>query len=138
MTGKPVFKKGDKQILKNCRLISLVPVCSKILEKLILNKAFKFFTENDLILLNQSGFKPGDSCINQLWPITHDIYKSFDCGEEIRGVFLDISMEFDKVWYDAIIFKLEQNDISGNLHKILHDFLLNRKQRVVLNGQVYS
>ena len=80
----PVFKKGDKQILKNCRLISLVPVCDKILEKLILNKAFKFFTESDLILLNQSGFKPGDSCINQLWPIAHDIYKSFDCVEEIR------------------------------------------------------
>ena len=123
----PVFKKGDKQILKNCRLISLVRVCGKILEKLILNKAFKFFTENDLILLHQSGFKPGDSCINQLWPITHDIYKSFDFGEEIRGVFLDISKAFDKVWYDAIVFKLEQNGISGNLHKILHDFLVNIK-----------
>ena len=45
----PIFKKGDKQILKNYRLISLVPVCPKILEKLILNKAFKFFPENDLI-----------------------------------------------------------------------------------------
>ena len=39
-----------------------------------------FFIENDLILTNQSCFKPGDSCINQLLPITHDIYKSFDCG----------------------------------------------------------
>ena len=78
-------------------------------------------------MLNQSGFKPGDSCINQLWPITHDIYKSFDFGEEIRGVFLDISKAFDKVWYDAIVFKLEQNGISGNLHKILHDFSVNIK-----------
>ena len=98
----------------------------------------KFFIENDLILPNQSGFKPGDSCINQLLSIIHDIYKSFDCGYEVRGVFLDISKAFDKVWHDGIIFKLEQNGISGKLHKLLHDFLVNRKQRVVLNGQVSS
>ena len=83
----PVFKKGDKQILKNYRPISLLPVCGKIFEKLIFNEMFKFFIENDLISPNQSGFKPGDSCINQLLSITHDIYKSFDCGYEVRGVF---------------------------------------------------
>ena len=134
----PVFKKGDKQILKNYRPISLLPVCGKIFEKLIFNEMFKFFIENDLISPNQSGFKPGDSCINQLLSIIHDIYKSFDCGYEVRGVFLDISKAFDKVWHDGIIFKLEQNGISGKLHKLLHDFLVNRKQRVVLNGQVSS
>ena len=70
--------------------------------------------------------------------ITHDIYKSFDCGYEVKGVFLDISKAFNKVWRDSIMFKLEQNGISGKLHKLLHDFLVNRKQRVVLNGQVSS
>ena len=93
----PVFKKGDKQILKNYRPISLLPVCGKIFEKLIFNEMFKFFIENDLISPNQSGFKPGDSCINQLLSITHDIYKSFVCSYELRGVFLDISKAFDKV-----------------------------------------
>ena len=99
---------------------------------------FKFFIENDLISPNQSGFKPGDSCINHLLSITHDIYKSFDSGYEVRGVFLDISKAFDKVWHDGIILKLEQNGMSGKLHILLHDFLVNRKQRVVLNGQVSS
>ena len=70
--------------------------------------------------------------------ITHDNYKSFDCGYEVRSVFLDISKAFDKVWHDGIIFKLEQNSISGKLHKLLHDFLANRKERVVLKGQVSS
>ena len=68
--------------------------------------------------------------------ITHDIYKSFDCGYELRGVFLDILKAFDKVWDDGIIFKLEQNGISRKLRKLLRDFLVNRKQRVVFNGQV--
>ena len=57
---------------------------------------FKFFIENELISRNQSGFKPGDSCINQLLAITHEIYKSFDDGFEITVVFLDISKAFDK------------------------------------------
>ena len=68
----------------------------------------------------------------------HDICKSFDCGHEVGGVFLDMSKAFEKVWPDGIIFKLEQNDISGKLHKPLHDFLVNWKPSVVLNGQVSS
>ena len=99
---------------------------------------FGFFLDEDLISDNQSGFKPGDSCINQLLSITHNIYKSFDDGYEVRGVFLDISKAFDKVWHDGFIFKLQENRISGNLLKVLKHFLTNRKQRVVLNGQSSS
>ena len=97
---------------------------------------FRFFLDNKLISTNQSGFKPGDSCINQLLSITHKIYKSFDDGLEVRSVFLDTSKAFDKVWHEGFIFKLKQNGISGDLLNILTDFLSNRKQRVVLNGQV--
>ena len=97
---------------------------------------FSFFTDNGLISQNQSGFKPGDSCINQLLSITHEIYKSFDDGWEVRGVFLDISKAFDKVWHQGVLSKLKQNGISGNLLKLTEDFLANRYQRVVLNGQI--
>ena len=56
----------------------------------------------------------------------------------MRGVFLDISKAFDKVWHKGIIFKLQQNGISGKLLRVLSDFLKDRKQRVILNGQVSS
>ena len=95
---------------------------------------FKFFIENELISSNQSGFKPGDPCINQLVSIKQEICKSFDEGHEVRGVFLDISKAFDKAWYDGIIFKLTQNGISGNLLKLLRDFLSERSQCIVFNG----
>ena len=78
---------------------------------------FCFFNENGLISQNQLEFKPGDSCINQLLSITHDIYKSFDDGWEVRGVFPDISKAFDKVWHQGVLFKLKQNEISGNFLK---------------------
>ena len=56
-------------------------------------------------------------------------------GHEVRGVFLDISKAFDKVWHDGVIFKLTQNGIAGNILKLLRNFLSERRQRVVLNGQ---
>ena len=52
---------------------------------------------------------------------------------QYRSVFLDISKAFDKVWHDGLIFKLEQNGVSGNLLKLLQNYLSNRKQRVVQN-----
>ena len=93
----PIRKKGDKQTLKNYRLVSLLPICGRILERLMFNEMFKFLIENELISSDQYGFKPGDSCVNQLVSITHEIYKSFDKGHEVRGVFLDISKVLDKV-----------------------------------------
>ena len=116
----------------------MLPICGKILERLIFNEMFRFLIENSLIFSNQSGFKTGDSCVNQLLSITHEIYKSFDDGFEVRGVFLDISKAFDKVWYKGIIFKLKQNSTSGKLFSVLFDFLKDRNQRVILNGQVSS
>ena len=103
----PVHKKGDKQILKNYRPVSLLPICGKIFERLIYNNLFEYFIENDLISQNQSGFKSGDSCINQLISITHEIYQSFDDGLEVRGIFLDISKAFDKVWHEGLVNKLK-------------------------------
>ena len=91
-----------------------------------------------MITPNQSGFQTGDSYINQLISITHEIYKSFDDGYEVRGVFLDISKAFDKVWHQGLHYKLRQNGISGELLNILTDFLDNRTQRVILNGQYSS
>jgi len=134
----PVFKKDDKQNVKNYRPVSLLPIFGKIFERLIYKEMYSFFIENNLISQNQSGFKQGDSCTNQLVSITHDIYKSLDQGYEVRGVFLDISKAFDKVWHKGLLYKLEQNGIKGPLLKILTDFLRGRKQRVVLNGQYSS
>ena len=99
---------------------------------------FEFFIQNNLITPNQSGFKTGDSCINQLISITHEIYKSFDDGYEVRGVFLDISKAFDKVWHQGLHYKLRQNGISGELLNILADFVDNKTQRVILNDQYSS
>ena len=133
----PIHKKDSKNLVKNYRPISLLPICGKIFEKLIYNSIFQYFKVNDLLVKCQSGFLPGDSCISQLLCISHEIYKSFDCNPslETRAVFLDISKAFDRVWHKGLLFKLKTYGIDGPLFTLLENYLHKREQRVVLNGQ---
>ena len=85
---------------------------------------------------NQSGFKPNDLCTNQLISITHMIYSSLNHSDshEVRGIFLDMSKAFDKVWHEGLLHKLKTFGISNNIYFVLKSFLSNRLQRVTLNG----
>ena len=80
-------KKNDSQCLENYRPFSLPPICGKVLESLIINEMFPLFIKNGLILENQLGFRPGDSCVNQHLSITHETYKSFDDRFDARSIF---------------------------------------------------
>ena len=80
-----------------------------MLEKIIFNNLYKYFTTNHLITKKQSGFRPGDSTTNQLIDLVDEIHQSFDNTKslEVRAIFLDISKAFDKIWHDGLIFKLK-------------------------------
>ena len=95
----PIFKKGDKQLIKNYRPISLLPICGKTFEKIIFNDPYNYLNTNNLITKKQSGFRPGDSTTNQLLYLVNEIHNAFDDLKslEVRAVFLDISKAFDKV-----------------------------------------
>ena len=136
----PVHKKESKNLIKNYRPISLLPIFGKIFEKVIFNNLFAYFQENKFLSDNQSGFRSGDSCTSQLIAITHEIYKAFDGNPslETRGVFLDMSKAFDKVWHDGLLYKLKNYGVEGDFYNILKNYLQNRKQKVVLNGQYSS
>ena len=112
-------------------------MCSKIFKKLIFNELFAFFEKRNLLSKHQSGFRPGNSFIYQMLAITHDIFLSFDSSPslETRGVFLDISKTFDRLWHDGLLFKLKQNGASGNLLGLIKIFLGDRVQRATLNGK---
>ena len=104
----PVHKKGDKRIADNDRQVSLLPILGKIFKKIIFNSIFEYFEESNLLCPNQSGFRPSDSCEYQVLSILHEIYKSFDCNlpKDVRGIFVDLSKAFDRVWHDGLIYKI--------------------------------
>ena len=122
--------------MNNYRPISLLPVFGKIFEKIIFNKICNYLSKENLLNPNQSGFRPSDSCMNQLLAITHEIFEAFDCNPslEVRSVFLDIS----NVWHEGLIYKIKSMGISGELLNLLENYLSDRYQRVVLNGQTSS
>ena len=99
----PVHKKGSRQSKRNYRPISLLPIFGKIFEKIIFEEIYRHLCDNDLLSIHQSGFRPGDSTINQLLVITHRIYSGFEeiPSKESRAVFLDLSKAFDRVWHEG-------------------------------------
>ena len=133
----PLHKKNEKNIKSNYRPISLLPIFGKVLEKLIYDSLYSHLVSCDLLNPNQSGFRPGDSTVNQLISITHTIFKAFDCNPplDVRSVYLDISKAFDRVWHDGLIFKLKRCGVAGQLLSLIESFLNDRKQRTVLNGR---
>ena len=136
----PAHKKNDKQLVENYPPISLLPTFGKIFEKIILDRLYNFLLQKELLNPNQSGFRPSDSCVNQLIAITHEIFKAFDCNPslEVRSVFLDILKAFDKVWHEGLLYKLKSMGISGELYNLLENYLSDRFQRVLINGQASS
>ena len=133
----PVHKKEEKTLVKNYRPISLLPIFSKIFERVIYNSIFNYFISNKLFTPSQSGFLPGDSCIAQLLSIIHEIQTAFDENSvaDVRDIFLDISKAFDKVWHEGLFYKLKTYGIEGQLLSLLANYLENREKRVVSNGQ---
>ena len=55
-------------------MVSLLPICGKIIEKLIFDSFFNYVEENELLLVHQSDLRSKDSCVNQLLLIAHNLY----------------------------------------------------------------
>ena len=108
-------------MVDNYRPVSLLPICSKIFEKLIFDSIYEFLNKNDLFNNNQSGFRPNDSCIHQFIAITHNIFSAFDVNTslEVRGVFLDLSKARRRVLYDGLLYKLKSYGIDVNLFELI-------------------
>ena len=123
-----MHKKGDKQVINSYRSVLILPICGKVFEKLIFNSVYKYLEEQKLLSADQSGFRENDSCVNQLLSIVLNIYSAFDAYPtlESRGVFLDMSKAFDKVWHEGLIFKLKSMGISEALLELIKSFLVHR------------
>ena len=89
----PTHTKDLKNLIKNYRPISLLPIFSNVFERLVFNSLFNYFMENKLFIHSQPSFVPGDSSVSHLLSITHRIYESFDFSPPIymRRTFPDVS-----------------------------------------------
>ena len=102
---KPVYKKGDQQECSSYRPISLLLNISKLIEKLLYNRLYKFLNQNKCLFNYQFGFRNHHST-NHTISITEKIRKALDEGDFAYGVFLDFLKAFDTVNHKILISKL--------------------------------
>ena len=131
---KPIYKKGTKSAPSNYRPVSLTSVCCKIMERMLRDKIFDYFENNDLFSKDQHGFRQGKSCTTQLLEILELWSKFIDEGKAFDCIYLDFSKAFDKVPHFRLAYKVKHYGIKGNLLKWINSFLENRMQSVAINN----
>ena len=104
----------------------------KIWKKLTYDSLYSHFVSSEILNSNQSGFRPGDSTINQLISITHTIFKAFSCNPplDVRSVYLDISKAFDSVRHYGLLYKLRRFGVSEQFLSLIRSFLKDWKSEL--------
>lgn len=115
----------DPVDIKSYRPISLLPIVSKLFEKLFLLKLMPVIEERQLIPNHQFGFRSKHATIEQIHRITNEITFALESKKYCSAAFLDISQAFDKVWHDGLLYKIQQN-LPENFHAILKSYLHRR------------
>ena len=126
----PVFKSDDKQSVNNYRPVSVLPVFSKILEKLMYNRLISFINKHGILCDNQYGFREEHSTYMALLTIVDQISQEMDNKNYAIGIFLDLSKAFDTIDHQILLGKLHLYGIRGIAHQWMASYLSGRKQCV--------
>jgi len=121
-----ILKPGKDPIdVTSYRRISLLPVLSKILEKLLLSRITKDLPPQMWMPSHQFGFRKGHSTIHQCHRLTDIILKAFEDQKYCPAVFLDVSQAFDKVWHPGLLLKIKQT-LPYKYFTLLQSYLQHR------------
>lgn len=134
----PVYKKGSKFDPGNYRPISVLPILSKVFEKLVNSRLMKYLNRNDLLFKHQYGFREKHSTKLSLINLANHLIKYQDKGQVTVGVFIDFAKAFDTINHDILLHKLKNYGIRGIQLDWFRDYLCNRLQFVHHNGSSSS
>ena len=134
----PLFKSGDKLAATNYRPISLLPVASKILEKVVHRQITEFFRDHpelSALPLEQFAYRPKHSCEDALAVSIDRWTRALDNGQRCAILFADMSKAFDRVQHQQLVNELADVGLGGSVLKWFADYLSSRSQQVVVNGE---
>ena len=129
----PLFIPGSITDVDNYRSSSLLPVLSKVLEKIMYNRLIKFLDKKDILYEKQFGFRSKHSSVDALIEITDNIRSGTD--EEFTSIMLDLRKAFDTINHYRVLEKRSQCGVRGIVNKWFQSYLRNRKQAVFVNDK---
>ena len=129
----PIFKSGDPFSFSNYRPISLLPVLSKILERIVYTQILDFFQAHDLLFQNQFGFRQKHSTYMPVAMLYDHVTAALADHQVCAAVYLDLSKAFDTVNPQILFKKLEKYGIKNigpknNPLNFFKSYLTNRTQ----------
>lgn len=130
----PILKKGDSTIANNYRPISILPVLSKVFEKLFLERLLNFLDAYDILSRQQFGFRKKLSTIDAVTEFMNDIVEGLDRREHVLSIFLDLSKAFDCVHHETLLHRLDECGVRGLPLRWLSSYLRGRDQCVQASG----
>ena len=130
----PIHKKGSFDSTQNYRPISLLSNISKIFEKLMHSRIYKFLTKHNLLYSNQFGFRKGRSTIDALITSINMVLTEKGCKNHVIGLFYDLSKAFDTVDHNILLYKLNYYGIRGVVYQWFKSYLCERYQYVSVNN----
>ena len=135
---KPLHKSGEKNVVSNYRPISVLPLFSKILERIMYNRVYKHVSSQNLLYNKQFGFQNKCSTEHAILQLTKELHESFEKKEFTLGVFVDLSKAFDTVNHDILLVKLEYFGLKNSYLNWFKSYLSNRQQFVSYGNKKQS
>ena len=132
----PIYKKDDESLFSNYRPISILPVISKVIEKVIYNQIYSFFSQHKLFNESQYGFRAEHSTEYATPELVDRIHSDLVNNEIPFSIFLDLSKAFDTINHSILLNKLSHYGIKGIPLTLIKSYLLNRQQYVQYNSTV--
>jgi retron-type reverse transcriptase len=120
--------------MNNYRPISLLPAISKILERIIHDQLFNYFTLNKLLYEGQYGFNKGHSTELATMEIIDRIISNLNIGKTPINIFMDLSKAFDTIDHSILLDKLYHYGIRNTALDLFKSYLSNRKQYTDIDG----
>lgn len=130
----PLPKVKNPESYSDMRPISILPILSKVFEKIIQQQLAHYVSDCGILPMNQSGFRPGYSCTTAMLSVTDDILKATDMGLVTLLVLLDYSKAFDTVSHEILLSLLSFIGLSREAVNLLNGYLSNRRQVVFCNN----
>ena len=135
---KPLFKKGPTTEAKNYRPISLLPLVSKIIEKVIHDQTQKYLDENKIIYKYQSGFRPNHSTNSCLSYLCNKVQQGFEKGMLTGMILIDLQKAFDTIDHQIFLKKIKYLGFSNSAINWFRSYLENRTFSVQVEDSLSS